>query len=171
MNKNKNQAMLIKAFYKVFQDKKNIKLIIAGGGAEYKNLKNLIKYLNLEDQVVLYGRITRNKVRDLLHKSNVFVLSSKYETFGVVLIEALAAGLPVIATKCGGPESIIRSNNIGYLSEIDERDLAKKMLKIYHNYNEFDTNYLIKYVEKNFSEQAVVKKILNIYKKVLINYH
>lgn len=164
LNKNKNQDMLIRAFSKAFKNKTSIKLTIVGDGSEYNNLKLLIEELNLEKQVRLYGRATREEIRGLLHDSDAFVLSSLYETFGVVVIEAMACGLPVVATKCGGPESIINSDRIGLLSKINENDLAEKLLKMYNRRFDFDSHFIRRYVELNFSEKAVCLKLNDVYK-------
>ena len=117
--------MLIRAFSKAFKDQPKVNLTIVGDGPEYNNLNNLIKTLKMEKQISLYGSANREEVKMLLQKSDAFVFSSQYETFGVVLIEAMACGLPVVATKCGGPESIIDSDKVGLLSEINEMNYLK----------------------------------------------
>ena len=168
LDKKKNQSLLINSFYKSFFTNKNIKLWIVGDGPEYSNLKKLIEELKLSDQVTLIGRVSRDKVKVLLSKSNAFVLSSQVETFGVVIIEALAMGLPVIATKCGGPESIITNKNLGLLVENDDEEAMYRALKqIFVNYKDFDRNFLIEYVKSNFSEQTIVLKLISIYSGIL----
>ena len=167
LTKKKNQDVLIRAFSYAFKNRADIKLTIAGYGTEYDNLDKLIKELNMEDQISLFGRASREEVKMLLQKSDTFVLSSQYETFGVVIIEAMACGLPVLATKCGGPESIINSDEVGLLSEIDESSLSEKLLEMYNKRSDFNAHYIRKYVENNFSEEAVCLKLKKIYEKVL----
>jgi len=167
LDKNKNQDMLIRAFTDSFKNKSKIKLTIVGDGPEYGNLDNLIKELNMENQISLYGRANRDEVKQLLQGSDAFVLSSQYETFGVVVIEAMACGLPVVATKCGGPESIITSDKIGLLSEIDESKLSEKLIEIYRGKLNFDSKYIRDYVKNNFSEKAVLLELEKIYLSVL----
>jgi len=169
LDENKNQNMLIKAFYKKFKDKRNVKLIIAGNGPLEANLKAKVKQLNLENKVIFFGSASREQVKELYHHSNAFVLSSKYETFGVVLIEALSCGLPVIATKCGGPESIIIDEKIGELVEIDTDQLAGAMERIYSNIEKYDSDYIRKYAIDNFSKEVVTSKIIEIYKDVILS--
>jgi glycosyltransferase involved in cell wall biosynthesis len=162
----KNQAMLIRAFTKSFKNQLQVRLTIVGNGQEYSNLKNLIKKLNMEDQIFLYGKANREEVKMLLQKSDAFVLSSQYETFGVVVIEAMSCGLPVIATKCGGPESIITLDKIGLLSDMDENDLSNKLTYMYKNKSIYDSDYIRNHVVKNFSEETVVNQLIKIYKVV-----
>jgi glycosyltransferase involved in cell wall biosynthesis len=167
INKNKNQDMLIRAFTNSFAKKSHIKLTIVGDGPEYERLKGLIKKLNMENQIFLYGKASRDEVKTLLQKTDAFVLSSRYETFGIVMIEAMACGLPVIATKCGGAESIVTSNKVGLLSDINEMQLSKKINELYENRFNYDSKYIREYVENNFSEEIVIEKLKEIYSKVL----
>jgi glycosyltransferase involved in cell wall biosynthesis len=166
LDTNKNQAMLIRAFTKSFKNQLQVRLTIVGNGQEYSNLKNLIKKLNMEDQIFLYGKANREEVKMLLQKSDAFVLSSQYETFGVVVIEAMSCGLPVIATRCGGPESIITLDKIGLLSDMDENDLSNKLTYMYKNKSIYDSDYIRNHVVKNFSEETVVNQLIKIYKVV-----
>ncbi len=167
LDKNKNQAMLIRSFTHAFKNNAHVKLTIAGHGVEYGNLNSLVKKLNMQDQITLFGRASREEVKRLLQNSEAFVLSSKYETFGVVAIEAMACGLPVLATKCGGPESIVNSENVGLLSAIDESEFSKKLLEMYSKRKTFDSDYIRKYVEENFSEKAISLKLEDLYTKVI----
>ena len=161
MKSYKQHSMLLKAFHKAFKNTPNVELIIAGDGPERDSLSALIESYHLQKQVFLVGSLSRDQVIDFLHKSNVFALSSSYETFGVVLIEAMSCGLPVVSTRCGGPESIVTDRRVGLLCDIEEHALSQAMREIYHN--EYDSNYIRSFVESNFSEHAVVKRLEGIY--------
>lgn len=167
LDKNKNHAMLIKAFHKAFKNVKSVNLLIVGDGTEKSNLSTLIDDYGMNDQVKLYGRADRKMVKQLLHDSNAFVLSSIFETFGVVIIEAMSCGLPVVATKCGGPEGIIVGDEYGVLSDIDVSPLAQQMLMLYQNYTKYDPQKIRTYVKKHFSQSAICQQLTKIYHKVL----
>lgn len=79
----------------------------------------------------------------------------------------MSCGLPVIATKCGGPESIIADEKLGELIEIEESALINAMKKVYNT--KYDKKYIRNYAISNFSEEAVVKKLNLVYKEVLEN--
>ena len=114
------------------------------------------------------GLLDRDKVRETMWKANAFVLPSYFETFGVVLIEAMATGLPVISTKCGGPEDFITSD-VGYLvSPGDIEGLAKAMINLLDNYSSFDSIEISKIIRNKFSYEAVASSLSNIYNKILI---
>ena len=161
LDKKKNQDMLLEAFYKAFGNHKKVKLMIIGEGEEYDNLNQRIKTLGLQSQVTLYGRANRYEVRELLHTSSACVLSSEVETFGVVLIEAMACGLPVLSTKCGGPESIIVNKKIGELVEQTASSLSKGMLTVYNG--SYDSDFIRDYAIKKFSSDVISKKLIKVY--------
>jgi glycosyltransferase involved in cell wall biosynthesis len=166
LEKKKNHINLIKAFYKEFKGDESVNLSILGNGSEYKNIKKEIELHGMEKQIKLHGFATRDKVLKELQSSNAFVLSSDHETFGVVLIEAMSCGLPVIATKCGGPESIVRERRLGLLVEKEnDKELANAMLKVYNN--KYDREYIRNYCIENFSENIVVDQLIHVYNKVV----
>ena len=166
LNKNKNQSSLIKAFSKAFSNNKNVSLFILGGGSEYENLKKEIDINAMQKQISLYGFATREEVLRELQSSDAFILSSDYETFGVVLIEAMSCGLPVISTKCGGSMSIITDEQYGLLVEKNDTGiLADAMLKVYNN--TYNSQYIRDYCIENFSEDAVVYELNKVYEKIL----
>ncbi|OQB98731.1 MAG: Mannosylfructose-phosphate synthase [Spirochaetes bacterium ADurb.Bin110] len=169
LDNNKNHYMLIEAFAEKFKDINHVKLIIAGKGPLESKLKAKIIDLNIEKKVVFKGQVSREQVRELFHNANAFVLSSKYETFGVVLIEALSCGLPIIATKCGGAESIIADERIGELVDIDKEDLANAMEKVFNNINKYDSAYIREYAINSFSKEVVTSKLIELYKIILLS--
>lgn len=167
LNKNKNQILLIQAFAQAFQNNQNVRLSILGGGSEFNNLQNEINKLNVQEQIKLFGFAKREQLLEELQKSDAFVLSSKYETFGVVVLEAMSCGLPVISTKCGGPESIIENNEIGILVENDDlEEMLQAMKAMYVNREKYKSGIIRNYVVENFSEKVIADKLISIYKKV-----
>lgn len=163
----KGNDITIKAFHKAFKDKPNIVLNIFGGGSERGNLENLIKSLKLDDRVRLMGQCDRKTIAEEYINSDAFVLASKSETFGVSYIEALASGLPVLATRCGGPEVFIDKSN-GIFSDVDDIDgLARSMKYMYENIDKFDREKISKETISKFSPQTIAKELVGIYKNIL----
>lgn len=109
LEKQKSQWYLIRAFKQVIQKKKNAKLVVLGDGDLRKKLKNLSDKLGLGDKVFFLGEI--ENVFPYLKKSDCFVLTSLYEGFPNVIVEALSQNLPVISTDCvSGPREILCPN-------------------------------------------------------------
>jgi len=169
LDKNKNQELLIRSFEKIAKLNDNIYLNIAGNGYMRSFLESLVKKLDIEKQVIFLGQLSQERVRDEMMKSNCFVLSSNFETFGVVLIEALACGLPLIATKCGGPEDIVNKEN-GILIDVDNQpQLEDAMITMYKNASKYDKEKLRSDAKERFGEKAFVENVMKYYKLGLNN--
>lgn len=167
LNKNKGVDTLIRAFGKAFHDIPNIRLKIGSNGKELENLKKICKELHIEDKVIFLGGIDRQEVRDNMMYSDLFVLSSRFETFGVVLIEALATGTPIIATKCGGPQDIV-TEKVGKLVDVDDIDgLAKTLEFMYQNYDCYNKKEIREYCCEKFSNKVIGENTLKIYNDII----
>lgn len=132
--KQKNHSLLIRAFGKLSEKWKDLRLVIYGEGGERKNLEKLIKELRLTKRVHLPGKIAN--VHEALAKGDVFVLSSDYEGLPNTLIEAMAVGLPCISTACPtGPRDLIQNGRDGLLVRVgDEAGLAGAMEHLIQNF-------------------------------------
>lgn len=165
-DENKAQSFLLKAFSEKFKGSSAF-LKIVGDGPLLDVLKDKAKQLGIAEQVEFTGRLTREEVRKTMESGSCFVLPSKYETFGVVLIEALASGLPLVATKCGGPEDIVNDGN-GILVEVaDASALGDAMEYVYNHPSKFDGKALRQEAIDRFGEEAFVKKLLSLYEVAL----
>ena len=130
-----------------------LKLKIAGTGSQLKKLVNQAKTLGLDDRIAFVGEADRNEVKDLIQRSKFLVLASRYETFGNVLLEAMACGKPVVATRCGGPAEIV-PGDVGYLSESTKEDLSEKIRQMDKSYDSFSPQVIRKYVEDHFTSAS-----------------
>lgn len=167
LSKKKRVDLLINAFSSVFGGNPKIELYIGGTGDQLPELKQLVSNLNLEKQVVFLGALSRNQVMEEVEKAEVFVLSSEFETFGVVLIEALALGKPVISTRSGGPEDIVEEYN-GLLVPVNNVEaLADAMQYMVDNYHKFDQTEIQHRCYKKYSEESVGKALKELYWQVL----
>jgi glycosyltransferase involved in cell wall biosynthesis len=124
----KDFPALIRAFAQVRKDIPSL-LLILGEGEQRPALERLIADLKLGDDVALPGYTTNPYTH--IARAKLFVLSSAYEAFGNVLVEALAAGTPVVATDCSGPREILQNGRFGELVAVgDTEALARAMVKV-----------------------------------------
>ena len=157
----------IKAFKLFYRENPNSSLTIVGDGPQRENLEKLVRSENLSDCVTFCGRLTRDRIKEVFDKSDCFVLASKGETFGVVYIEAMAAGLPVIATKCGGPEGFVNDSN-GVLVEInDVEKLADAMQEI--SLKSYNPDKLNRFCLENFAPEVIANKLTELINGVIVN--
>lgn len=162
LDSNKNHELLIRSFAITFKGTRVI-LKIAGIGPLRNKLEILCKDLGVADQVLFLGLLTRDKVKDEMFHANCFVLSSNYETFGVVLIEALSCGIPVISTDCGGPIDIV-SNFNGLLIDVGNvEQLSNAMKYMFINKSMYDPTYIRAEVLKKFGAETFVEQVSKIY--------
>ncbi|NEN24058.1 glycosyltransferase family 4 protein [Cryomorpha ignava] len=155
LNKNKNQKLILDAFAKKFKGQTKFKLLIAGDGALFESLKKQAKDLGISNQCQILGFQSRKRILELLDESHCFVLSSHAETFGVVIIEAMARGLPAISSRIDGPTEIINNQNGTFFVPDNADDLAEKMLNMVENYNTFNPELIIDSVKERFGPDAV----------------
>lgn len=123
----KNHKMLLKAFKIAVNKHSNIKLIIVGDGSLRGELENLAKKYMIRKKVIFLGE--RKDIIKILGCIDVFVLCSKSEGMSITLLEAMASGVPIIATRVGGNSSIIENGVSGILVESNEHiELAKEIV-------------------------------------------
>jgi glycosyltransferase involved in cell wall biosynthesis len=144
-----------------------IRLRIIGRGEEHQNLKKLADELGIHDEVEFTGRISRDEVSRAYREANCFVLPSLYEAFGVVLIEAMASGLPVIATRSGGPENIVEAP-CGILTEPGNVDtLRDSMAAMIRNYASFEQSRIRESTLQRYGHREIAREYLKIFKNCL----
>ena len=126
--------VLIQAFYQIQNENEQARLILAGSGPELEKCKNLSKSLGIDEKVTFLGFVNNENIQDLFEKAAVFVLPSRMEAFGVVLLEAMASGVPIVATATGGIPGIITDGINGTLVPPGNPDsLAQAILLLLEN--------------------------------------
>jgi glycosyltransferase involved in cell wall biosynthesis len=145
-------------------------LQLVGDGPERVSLQQTACELGVSDQVFFLGLLKRDEVLEKVATATSFVFSSRYETFGVAVIEALALGKPVIATRCGGPESIIEVGD-GVLVDVDDVDaLSIAMFNMFQNYKTYNLQNIRRSAIDRFGEDAVITRLKAIYEEVLFDF-
>lgn len=164
---NKGHYYLISEFKKFIEINNNSQLLIYGIGPERNNIVKLIRNLKLENHVFLMGNAFPKELSSILGKAHCLVSSSKKETFGVVLIEAMSCGVPVIATRSGGPEDFVFEFNGLLVNYGIPDDLSNAMIKLFSNHNSYDPKLIRQYTIDNFGEFKVKDTLNNLLFKLL----
>jgi glycosyltransferase involved in cell wall biosynthesis len=159
--------ILCKAFAIVAEQIPCSELLIAGSGEEKQKLQSLINELNLSDKIKLVGYIKRENAPQFFNSCDCFVCSSRVETFGAVIIEALSCGKPVAATRCGGPQSIINETN-GVLCEIESpQALAEAMIFIAQHRESYDSRIIRQNCVSRFGKDTICSRLEELYNTIL----
>ncbi|PAV14116.1 glycosyl transferase family 1 [Methanosarcina spelaei] len=160
---------LIEAMDIILKERKNVCCFIGGSGKLKDKLQRQINDLKLEKYVKLIGFIPDEALPLWMNACDIFVLPSLSESFGVVLIEAMACGKPVITTYNGGSEEVVISEDYGYLIEPKKsKKLAQKILFALDQ--SWDSIKIINYSEL-FSWDIIAEKIIEVYSDVLKNQY
>lgn len=141
-------------------------LTIIGSGSEFDYLQKLITKLELNSRVSLLGEQDKMVIKSEVAKSSFLVLPSRYETFGNVLLEAMASGKPVVATKCGGPEEIV-SSKTGILCEPSIEGLMSGMNEMKSRRDTFTSSDIRKETVLRFSPESWINKLESLFKSIL----
>jgi glycosyltransferase involved in cell wall biosynthesis len=167
-NNNKGLDLLLKSA--ALLEKQSFMLHIGGAGSYLEVYIKMAKDTGIEASCRFYGDIARSKISEFYSRLDVFVLPSRYETFGIVLIEAMACGIPVIATKCGGPQEIVTPSTGILIEKENVEELTNAINYISANLSLYNAAFIRKYAEDNFGEQVFIEKISVLYKEVVTKY-
>lgn len=142
-------------------------LHIGGAGNLLDSYKMQAKSLGIGDRCTFYGFIKVVNVPSFFQQLHTFVCSSRFETFNVSLIEAMACGIPVVSTKCGGPEDFVSSIN-GYLVDIERGEtLQAKISLMRKDYDSFSSFAIREFVVNTFSSSVIINKIQLMYSSLV----
>lgn len=166
LRKVKRMDVLIQAFARAFRDCPKVHLTICGQGEEEGNLRKLIYDLKMENRIELAGIRPREEIAQRLQQADCFVLASVSETFGVSYLEALSCGVPVIATRCGGPECFVNEHNGLMVEPDDVEGLASAMLTMYCNGGSYNRAAIAQEVRNHYSSQAVAARLMEQYEQL-----
>lgn len=171
LNANKGFDTLLKAFAQAFAGDCTATLTIGGAGELQSSLRSLIMRLGIGSQVCMCGEMGREQVAQAMRHSDIFALASRVETFGVVFVEAMSAGLPVIATDCGGPSEFI-TKLCGVVVPIDSAEaMAEAMVTMRSNLSHYNSDQIKEYARDNFDSQILAKRLNCLYAEAINKYH
>ena len=119
----RNTKFLIEVTSEVIKQQENVKLIIIGSGEDsYINeCKSQVEECGLSKKIQFFERIPQNQVRYIYANAHIFLLPTSYEIYGMVMMESMYYGLPVITTPSGGSQTVIENGNNGFILDLDKR--------------------------------------------------
>ena len=147
-------------------EKENILTLIAGNGELFDELNSLKNKLNLKN-VYFLGNQNQETLRKIYNISDISLVPSRYEAFGLVAVEALACSTPVISSDVGGLTSII-NDEVGIIIPTDNSDeLLKNVKKVLNKEISFDRNKISKYAYDNYSQSLLINCLIEIYNNLI----
>ncbi|EON75871.1 glycosyl transferase, group 1 family protein [Lunatimonas lonarensis] len=166
MRVQKDLPTLLKAIKRLLSADHSARFLIGGDGEMFDEWSSLSNKMGLSQHVDWLGPLDREQARHYYQQAHAFVLPSQHETLGVVFLEAIACGLPVIATRCGGPECIVNKDN-GLLVETgNPKELALAMEKLMENYPSYDKMTIRNFHLEYFASFPICNQLMKTYYEV-----
>lgn len=159
----KNISGAITAMHHLHSKYPEIKLYIIGDGPDSDALKNTVNSLGLEAKISFVGRLVQTEVQNHLLNADCTIVNSNYETYSMVTIESILTGVPVIATRCGGPEQFVNTQNGLLIPKSDSVSLEKAMEEMIQNRMDFNPKAVRESLSEDYSVDKVEKDLTEIY--------
>ena len=156
---------LLKSLCRLKQKRQDFVLDIVGDGPNRKEYEELTKSLGIDELVKFHGR--QPEVASFMRSCDFFVLPSLYENFGVVYIEAMACGKPVIGTNAGGPKEIITAETGNLVQPKDTDGLTRAIDNMLDHHKNYSPEKISQYTKDKFSHEVVGRKLDDIYRNLL----
>lgn len=177
IEENKGATTLLKSLPKIVKKHPNTSLLIVGGdknqnqkGAEIYNLKKLAKELDVEKNVVFVGRKDQKQLHLYYSAADVCAVPSYYETFGIVPLESMACGTPVVASKVGGLTFTVKDDITGHLAKPkDAQDLALKILEAFRKGRNYFATKCTTVIKENFLWENIAQEYITYYQQIIVN--
>lgn len=164
----KNIDFLLRMFCHVRIQCNNVKLVLAGDGPYRSNLQQKAWELGISEDVVFTGFLPRKKLIDLYRQADLFVIASKTETQGLVVVEAMMAGLPVVAIKAMGVQDLVKDGETGFLVAEAEEEFAAACIKLLRSPRQMEKmSQAASIWSRNYTAQAATARLLKIYEGLL----
>ena len=149
---------------------KTFRYLIIGEGPQRKELERRIAQMNLRENVCLAGNVAHERIAAFLKASDAFLFSSKSETQGIVILEAMAAAKPVVAVRASGVEDIVEDGVNGYLTEENKVQWAECVEMLMEEKERYEKMCAAAYgTAETYREETIAKKAASLYEQVILN--
>ncbi|MEX0653192.1 MAG: glycosyltransferase [Phycisphaeraceae bacterium] len=161
----KRPDLLLSAFAKVHRQHANTCLLI--GGPMTPDMTKQIRRDGVGAAIFCPGTLDQEGIHKLAYAADCCLITSDFETFALSAVESMAAGKPVVSTRCGGPESIVTRDDYGRLVPKDDVDaLAEAMIGVMNQATRFEPETIADHCRRNFGEQIFAERWANLYRNV-----
>ncbi|MEA1936714.1 MAG: glycosyltransferase [Patescibacteria group bacterium] len=168
ISEEKNMKFLLEAFAEIKKKADNIKFLIVGDGALKNELEEMSKELHLEKEVIFTGLVPQEKIAGFYQASDIFVFASLVEAQGLVAVEAMAAGLPVVAIKASGIENMVENGRDGILTGNSRDEFSNAVLKVASDEDlRKKLSAQAKIGSEKFSVELWIRKMVELYERLL----
>ncbi|MCY4000234.1 MAG: N-acetyl-alpha-D-glucosaminyl L-malate synthase BshA [Bacteroidetes bacterium] len=164
----KNVSHVVETFHRILQVGVSAKLLLVGDGPDRSNVEQLSRDLGIQDNVRFLGK--QDPIQEILSISDLFLLTSGSEAFGLAPLEAMACNVPVVCSNIGGLPELIEGSGAGYLCPVGDIDaFATSSIEILTNrqLHAQMSNQAREYVVRNYDTETIVSMYEDYYEKVI----
>lgn len=169
----KGIAVLLEAMAVLRSKRDDVRLKLIGGNPASglsDRFRRQTEKLGLQSCVEFLEEVPWDQIPQHMAEADVFVLPSLYESFGVVLVEAMACGLPIVATRCGGPSELVEEETGRLVEVADVKGLAEALDELIQDHRSFDREAIRRCAEQKYDYRHVAARIHKVYETVLARY-
>jgi len=167
-DRSKNISGFLDAVAELYKRGKDFLVLLAGDGPDHQAMRAYARTLGLDDEHVKFTGLRQNSELIRLYQTSSFLVqTSRYETFGTVLIEALACGLPLVSTNTGIASAIISDKNGILIHQPAVYEIVRAVEKMLDNYPNFDPKEMHESVVRKYSEDFISEKFTDIYHEII----
>ena len=169
-DRSKNITLLLESIKELSLSRSDFMCLLAGEGPDLEKMKTSARDLGIYGSFTTFtGLVQGQALQDLFASSDFMVLSSRYETFGSVVVEALSAGLPVVSTAVGIAPEIINASNGMIVREQEKKSLTAALSLMLDQCRTYDHEAVRKSIEGRFTKKQVGMQIVEVYRDILEN--
>lgn len=158
---------LLRVVSRIKQEDYKIRLHIVGDGEFLDEFRDLAAALDIGEECIFHGRFEKGRVYEILSQMDFLVSASKFESFGCSIAEAMIVGKPVVATRCGGPESIVTPDSGILVNKEDEQSLYEGIVQMMQTYKQYDANQITESARQKFDIDNVARKYIEIFDGII----
>ncbi len=145
----------------------DFKLLLVGDGPERKHLQRLAEELGVQEEITFVGAVPNEEIRNYCHAADLFLFASRSETQGIVLIESMAAGTPVLAVRATGIEDVVVNGKNGYMTSVSEIEFTEKLMDILEKKELQILREGAKVTAQNYHSDLIAAKAEKIYMEAI----
>jgi glycosyltransferase involved in cell wall biosynthesis len=139
-----------------------IRMVVAGPGVE-EDLAPLAEQLGIRERCEFTGLIPPERIADLMRRCAFLIIPSRYEPFGIVIIEAMACGKPVVATRSGGPEGLVTPENGLLVPPGDVEALTGAITTMLESFHRYNAEAIARKTLETYGDRVVTERLTSFY--------
>ena len=170
MSPEKGLQFLIDSFARVAERNPKTLLVLVGRGPHVKSVQDHVQSLRIQDRVMFTGAAPHDQIPHFMAAADLFVFPSRAETQGLVLVEAMATGLPVVALHGTGSDDVLADTGAGVLAQPDEAAFAEAILRTLADPDRLATmGQAARRAAQRYSVAALTEQLLGVYERALLS--